>query len=277
MAVTVKFHKRAWWIFINHRGRRRAKKVGDHETALQVARKIRERLTKGDLGLLAPEPGPTLRSFATAWLEAGEASRKASTHRFYAFNLRLHILPSLTRANCRDLITACRAKGLKPASMRGVNRTLSAVLTEAVDDHLLPANPAFRMGKHLRAGDELPPEIQPFTREEAHLFLEKAAGAFPEYAPFFLCALRTGMRLGELVALRWGDVDFSNRCIHVRRSWVAGRMTSTKNKRRRRIDRIDMSLQLSNTLRRLRTARPQGRAASGRAGVSDRAGKARRR
>ena len=136
--------------------------------------------------------------------------------------------------------------------MRGVNRTLSAVLTQAVEDALLPANPAFRMGKHLRAGDELPPEIWPLTREETHAFLETAKAVFPAYAPFFLCTLRTGLRLGELLALQWPDIDFTNRCIHVRRNLVAGKLTSTKNKQRRR---VDMSLLLTQTLKRLRTAR----------------------
>ena len=270
MGVTVKFHKGAWWIFINHRGRRRAKKIGDRATALQVARKIRQRFAEGDLGVLATESGPALETYATSWLDDGEAGRKASTHRFYAFNLRLHILPALgdkavpalTRADCRNLMTACRSKGLKPASMRGVNRTLSAVLTQAVEDALLPANPAFRMGKYLRAGDELPPEIQPLTREETHAFLEKAKEMFPEFVPFFMCALRTAMRLGELLALQWGDIDFANRCIHVRRNLVAGRLTSTKNKQRRR---VDMSLVLTQTLKRLLTARKREALKSGEA------------
>ena len=273
MGVTVKFHKGAWWIFINHHGRRRAKKIGDRATAQQVARKIRQRFAEGDLGVLATESGPALTTYATSWLDDGEAGRKASTHRFYAFNLRLHILPvlgdkavpALTRADCRDLMTACRSKGLKPASMRGVNRTLSAVLTQAVEDALLPANPAFRMGKYLRSGDELPPEIQPLTREEAHVFLEKAGELFPEFVPFFLCALRTGMRLGELLALQWGDIDFASRCIHVRRNLVAGRLTSTKNKQRRR---VDMSLVLTQTLKRLLTARKRATLKSGEAAPS---------
>ena len=268
MGVTVKFHKGAWWIFINHRGRRRAKKIGDRDTAIQVAKQIRQRLAEGDLNLLASESGPTLNTYATNWLQDGEAGRKESTHRFYSFNLTLHILPvlgekvvsAITRANCRALMTACRAKGLKPASMRGVNRTLSAVLSQAVEDALLPANPAFRMGKCLRAGDELPKEIQPLTREEAQALLDQAEQTYPEYAPLFLCALRTGMRLGELLALQWGDVDFGSRCIHVRRNRVAGKLTSTKNRQRRR---VDMSLMLTETLKRLRTARKRAALKSG--------------
>ena len=260
MGVTAKYHKGAWWVFINHRGQRKAKKVGDRPTAFEVARKIRQRLTEGDLGLFSSDTGPTLSIYATDWLTGGEAARKASTHRFYHFNLRLHVLPTLgdkpvsriTRADCRDLMVACRKKGLKPASMRGVNRTLSVVLSQAVEDTLLPANPAFRMGKYLRTGDELPPEIQPLTQGQTHALVEQAEKSFPEYAPLFLCALRTGMRLGELLALEWGDIDFGERCIHVRRNRVAGRLTSTKNKQRRR---VDMSLMLTDALKRLRTAR----------------------
>jgi integrase len=60
------------------------------------------------------------------------------------------------------------------------------------------------------------------------------------------------MRLGELIALQWADIDFSERLIHVRRNRVAGKETSTKNKQRRR---VDMSLQLTTALRTLRTER----------------------
>ena len=41
-----------WWVFINHKGKRRSKKIGDKRTANAVARKIRERLAAGDLGMI---------------------------------------------------------------------------------------------------------------------------------------------------------------------------------------------------------------------------------
>lgn len=259
MGVKVKFYRGAWWVFVNHHGRRRSKKVGEEAAARAVARQIRERLALGDLGVI-PKDSPTVRTFATTWFTHGEGTRKRSTHRFYGFNLTLHILPvlgdkpiaTLKRADCRELMAVCRAKGLKIASMRGVNRTLSAVLSQAVEDALLPANPAFRMGKYLRDGDEPAVEIQPLTREEVQQLLETAATREPVFYPFLLAALRTGMRLGELLALEWRDLDFDARVIHVRRARVAGRMTTTKNKTRRR---VDMSLKLAEELRRLRTAR----------------------
>lgn len=260
MGVTVKFHKNSWWIFINHNGRRRAKKVGDRVTALDVARKIRQEIVESDFSLSKTDQGPLLRAYATKWLDDGKTVLKWSTQRFYKGHLENHILPtlgdrsvkSLKRADCRDLVTACHSKKLSSASIKAVNRTLSAVLSLAVEDELLPANPAFRMGKHMRTGDDLPNEINPLTAQEAHDMLVKAEEAFPEFHPFFLCAVRTGLRLGELLGLQWADLDFNQRFIHVRRTRTASRISSTKNKKNRR---VDMSVKLVDVLRSLRTKR----------------------
>jgi integrase len=254
MSVKVRFHRGTWWLFIAHRGRRRSKKIGDKATALQVARQVRERLQLGDLTLLGSD-SETFEAYATRWLKDGEAARKASTHRFYDFNLTLHIIPtlkgrtvgSIKRADCRKVLTAGRAKGLKVASLQGVQRTLSGVLSQAVEDGILPANPAFRMGRHVRHGDEPRAEIRPLTREEAHSFVTTIESHWPDLYPFFLCALRTGMRLGELLALQWGDIDFSGRFIEVQRNLVSGRVTTPKNTLRRR---VDMSVQLTESFER---------------------------
>jgi integrase len=252
MGVKVQFHRGAWWIFIHHRGRRRSKKVGDRATATEVARKVRERLTFGDLSMLGTD-SDTFETYANAWLKDGEANRKASTHRFYKFNLTLHVIPilksqpigSIARADCRKVLTECRKKKLRVGSLHGVQRTLSAVLSQAVEDGILTGNPAFRMGRHLRKGDEPRREIHPFTREDAQKFLSTIEQHWPECYAFFLCGLRTGMRLGELLALQWGDVDFANRFIDVQRNLVSGKLTTPKNSTRRR---VDMSAHLAETL-----------------------------
>jgi integrase len=94
-------------------------------------------------------------------------------------------------------------------------------------------------------------EVDPLTEKEAEILLAKAkeyrAG---EYHPPLLCALRTGMRIGEIQALKWRDIDFNSRFIEVHRSWRKGRLTETKNKKRRR---VDMSPLLAETLKDLKT------------------------
>jgi len=116
----------------------------------------------------------------------------------------------------------------------------------------MQANPAFRLGRYQRRSDEPKPEIRPLTRDEAALFLVAARQHTPDEHPLFLCALRTGLRLGELLGLQWGDVDFHGRFIEVRRNLVAGRVTTPKSGKSRR---VDMSQQLAETLRTLLTAR----------------------
>ncbi len=266
MSVKIRFHKGAWWVFIAHNGRRRAKKVGDRETALSVAKRIRERLVCGDLRLDREEaqaPVETVDTYADEWLRAVTATLKASTVRFYTGNLTRHVRPllgaraiaSLTRSDCRELITTTRAKGLKVSTVRGIARTLSALLSQAVDDGKLPANPALRLGRYLRRGDEPKMVIQPLSRAEAAHLVAVSRLHFPRWYPWVLLTLRTGLRLGEQMALQWGDIDWHGQFIVVQRNVVRDVVTTPKSHRCRR---VDMSAQLTIALaewRRVQQAR----------------------
>jgi hypothetical protein len=121
--------------------------------------------------------------------------------------------------HCRDLIAVCRGKGLFVATVPGILRALSTVLTQAVEDELLVANQALRMGKYLRQGDEPRREIQPLTREEVAHLSAVAKAHYPRWHPLLLCAVRTGLRQGELLALRWADLDFANRFVASTATW----------------------------------------------------------
>lgn len=208
-------------------------------------------------------PAVTMQDYTLDWLRT-HASQvcKFSTIRGYEVNLRRHVFPvleakplaALERAYCRTLIAACREKGLSPKSLENICRTLSSVLTQAVEDRLLAVNLAFRLGRYYRKADHPKPEIRPLTREEAAWFLAQVQEHAPREYPLFLCALRTGMRLGELLGLHWGDVDFYGRFIEVRRNLVAGRLTTPKNGKTRR---VDMSAQLTRVLCETLTARKE--------------------
>lgn len=244
VGVSVRKRRGTWWIFIRHRGKRRAKSCGDKKTADAVAQKLRARLALGDLSVFA-DSGELLQPFALRWLDAITDTRKKSTRAFYEFNLRLHILPelggrpvsSITRAACRDLIVTCREKGLKRASLIGVQRTVSAVLSQAVDDGLLATNPAFRLAsKYIGRGDDETQEVQPASRDEATHLLSVASDLAPHYRPLLLVALRTGLRLGELLALEWRDVDLAGRSVRVRRNKTRGEVSSPKSRQARSVD-----------------------------------------
>jgi hypothetical protein len=103
MGVKVKAWKGAWWIFVDHHGRK-AKRVGtgkeSQKAAAAAAEKIQARLVLGDLALLE-EPDPrevTLKEFAEQWLATDVALRlKPGTVEKYREVLRNHWLPELGR------------------------------------------------------------------------------------------------------------------------------------------------------------------------------------
>ena len=87
------------------------------------------------------------------------------------------------------------------------------------------------------------------TREEAQAFLTVASEMRPQLYPLFLMALRAGLRKGELIGVKWGDIQFggdedSNKYILVQHNYVQGRFTTPKSKKSRRVD-------LSKQLRRV--------------------------
>jgi integrase len=107
---------------------------------------------------------------------------------------------------------------------------------------------------------------------EVQTFLEAANEVCPDYYGLFLTAVRSGLRRGELVALRWGDIQFgkdgndSNRFILVRHNYVHREHTTTKSKKSRR---VDLSRELRAVLVELRDKRLLEAFLEGRNDISD--------
>jgi integrase len=256
MGAKVRYWQEAWWVAIYQHGKRRMKCVGpDRAAAESIARAAREQMARGALRLETPATAELFEAYAAAWLKTAAQTLKPSTHRFYSEHVTRHLLPtftgrpmqSLRRSDCRLLVQALRAKGLRVNTVRGILRTLSTILSQAVDDELLPANPALRLGKHLRAvGTDTVRAINPFTNNEQRHLLNIAEQYFPELAPWVMTALRTGMRAGELLGLQWRDINWVARYLHVQRNLVRGALTTPKNHQQRK---VDLSKQLAVVLR----------------------------
>jgi integrase len=135
----------------------------------------------------------------------------------------------------QDPKRAHETKPLAPGTVRAVHAVLSKALSEAVELGLLAANPATR-AKPPRVGAN--PSIESWTAEELHQFLDFVRDD-PVSAVWRLAA-STGMRRGELVGLRWEDVELDRAALVVRQTrTMANRTvvtTTPKNGQPRVID-----------------------------------------
>jgi integrase len=277
MGVTVRQKEKGrgkpWWVFIAHNGERKSIRVGDQAAALALAAKIQEKLKAGELQITPEKKTPTFGEYARKWLDGHvETSLKFTTGKSYEYIMRVHLgslmdrpLDQITRPELRDLIYEKLKSGLAPKTVLNVKAVVSSLLNHAFEDGLILGNPAARLGRFIKRKDPKA-EINPLTRDEARAFIEAVGEHNPRYLPFFLCALRTGMRLGELLALEWGNVDFRGGFIEVRRSFTHGHYTTPKNHKSRR---VDMSPQLAETLKELRTERKREALARGWGEVSE--------
>jgi integrase len=149
--------------------------------------------------------------------------------------------------------------GKAGSTVSHIKNVVSGILNQAVDDDLIPANPALNLGtnfmkkindaiksRKVSNGDEGKGEPDPLTQKELKLLLDKVQKHYSEHYPLFLLLARTGVRIGEALGLQWGDIDFNGRFINLKRSLSRGKITTLKGKRGRR---VDMSLQLAEVLK----------------------------
>ena len=292
MGVKIKKRGSKWYVYVNYHGRRKNRAVGTREAAEKVRREIEARLALGDTAFLSgrEQQVPTFDKFANQWLKTyADVQCKPSTRRSYEQLLRIHLRPRFGHKALTDI----RREEIKRflAELSQANHTvkdisilkfskntlrlivcaLRAVLNAAVENGLIDSNPASRVGKFAKT-DKPAHQASAMTRQETEDFLAAVKEVCPEWYPFFLTALRAGLRKGELIALKWGDIQFGanaddqNRYILVQRSSYRGHFTTPKGNRWRR---VDLSKQLRNALLELRDERMLEAFIAGQGGIAE--------
>lgn len=259
MGVTVRERPQGsgiYWVFINHKGNRKAKKVGDRKTANMLAQKAREKVASGELNLDKEEKIPSFAEYAKTWIAVTvPALCKPSTERDYRAILDNHVLPvfgelpvtEIKRLKVKEFLMREFQAGYASSTLTHMKNVISGVLNTAVDDEVIAFNPAQRVGKVFRS-KSLQLSVEPLTKQELTLLLETFREHYPDHYPLLLTMARTGMRIGEVLGLQWGDIDFNSRFITIQRNISRGRIETPKNGK---IRRIDMSQQLAEVLQDL--------------------------
>lgn len=262
MAAKARKIRGIWYVITHDKGRRLPKKSfgADGPAAKEAARQINLVIKLGELHITPKAEPITFKAFASAFLaRPGEKPKKPVTIENYARQLRVHVYPvigdtfvgDITRQQILDLITIKQGK-LAHGSMKLVLAVLRAVLNEAVAKGLIATNPAVRLTraipKDVTDGDD--DDVKVLTRDQIQVLLNATLEkkGFAKYV-LFLCLARTGMRVGECLALAWRHIEFDRHRIAIRRNMSGGQFSDPKSHQRRF---IDMTAQLESALRELR-------------------------
>ena len=179
----------------------------------------------------------TLEQFVSElWKPGIVPTLKGGSSRYYDVQLRCHILPTLgskrlcdiTRVDVQCFLAEKRQQGFSGSSAHGMRTALSKVLQAAVDWNLLEQNPA----RGIRIGDRTPMTERVFLNPKE---VTKLLNSLLEPChTLVLVAVLTGLRIGEILALRWKNLDLIRGVIQVRETVSEGKFGSPKTKSSRR-------------------------------------------
>ncbi len=227
-------------------------------TRQQARQVLQERLGPLNLGQRRPQATMTLADFVRVdWKPNAELALKKKSVSYYESQLDSRILPALgsiclcnlSRGQIEGLLSDLRRKGDTGTTLRGVRATMSTVLRSAVERGYLNQNPAH--GIRLRgSGGKAerryygPAEIQKLLPELSEPCRTVVA-----------LAVLTGLRIGEILALRWKRVDMLRGTIEVAETFSDGQFGSPKTRSSRRVIPVSDSLRRTLEAHRSRSIR----------------------
>jgi integrase len=191
----------------------------------KTRREVDEKLTRAkvdrDTGFVFDADNLTLGNYLDRWInDSVRDTVRQRTWERYEQIVRVHIKPALGRVKLKNITpTHARAlyrekldTGLAPRTVNYIHTTLSKALKDAVADGLITRNPA----SSVKAPRPKKKEISPLSSEQGKAFLEAVRGNRFEAA--FVVALHCGLREGEILGLKWSDVDMDAGTLQVRRT-----------------------------------------------------------
>ena len=168
----------------------------------------------------------TLREYIAHWQEAYDRHQsRPTTYAAHNYVFKNHILPGLGDIPLSELTSEMvgefleerrrfgnhrpGSSGLGEETMRHIHRLLQQCLDQAIRDGLLTENPAkafrYRKSTTVKANIMTPLEMEDYLD----------AAEWLGYLPMFMLALTTGLRQGELIALKWSDLDIESRTLTI--------------------------------------------------------------
>ncbi len=220
---------------------KRKRKIIYGKTRKEVAEKLKIALREQQQGRLMPTERQTVAQFLTHWLSdvVKPPNTRPKTYRIYEQIVRTHLIPALGHLQLTKLtmqhvqaMLAAKQDSLSPRSVHHIRAVLRNALNYALRSELVTRNVA-ELTKPPKVEES---EIRVLTFEEAKHFLDAARGDPLE--ALYRVALSLALREGEVLGLRWQDIDFDAKTLTVKVALQAidGKLelVSPKTKRSRR-------------------------------------------
>src|SRR5919202_1599684 len=189
-------------------------------TRQEVADKLARALSDRTQGLTFDAGSLKLSEYLDRWLPNIRDTVRQRTWERYEQIVRVHIKPTLGRIKLKGL-TPTHVRGLyrekldsgsSPRTVQYIHTTLRKALQDAVSDGLIPRN----IADGIKAPRPKKKEINPLSPEQARIFL--ATARWDRFEALYTLAIHCGLREGELLGLKWDDVDLEAGTLRVRRT-----------------------------------------------------------
>jgi integrase len=191
------------------------------KTRQEVAEKLTRAMADRDGGLIFDADNMKVGEYLERWLvDSVLDTVRPTTYERYEQIVRIHIRPALGAIKLKNLAPVhvrglYREKlqaGLSARTVQYIHVTLHKALKQAVQDGLIPRNTT----EAVKPPQVRREEIRPLSAEQVKVLLETACGDRLE--ALFVLAIHTGLRQGELLGLKWEDVDLEDGTLRVRRT-----------------------------------------------------------
>ena len=228
------------WIWIKSYSKsgklvRKSLKLENSDENWKKAELIRAKLLiQREKGEFIEKQIPTLNEYMKISFEMNKGTRSPSTQYGYKVAYEKWISPFLghkkidtIKPSDVKLFQSSLIDKVSPRRIKNIRAVLNGVLSDALDDELIVKNP-------VSLTNTIPldnPEIFPFSMDEIRLILENSEG---QSRNFFALGFFSGMRSGEMIGLKWSDVDFFKSEINIERTRRMGVENKPKTKSSKR-------------------------------------------